>query len=403
MSAKQKALLSIASSVFKTPSNVGSSFVNTIKRAGATSLEVFKRPFVAPAVVGVTFIAALSAFVFLAGDPNAGSPSVRVSLAHVKDQKHSVAVNDTNISGKQAFSLDSLGLFQDDTTLNVVSPNAGVTITIPDAAKNATAQVEKLAAKPLVSSPISALIQTTPDGPIPIMAAGGLSSASAYARPFKSDGRPFVALIVGGLGLNPVTTKAAIEQLPAEVTLSFVPYSQGLQGWIDMARAQGHEVMIEVPMQPINYPDNDPGPQTLMANARPEDLTARLNWVLTRATGYFAVSNYQGSAFFKDKVGLTNFMSVLQTRGIAFIDDGSAHALKGAWGRASAERIIDAQITSASISTQLTQLEQSARTHGKALGTGFAYPVTLTTAIRWTQGLSNRGIQLAPASAIVHR
>ena len=71
-----------------------------------------------------------------------------------------------------------------------------------------------------------------------------------------------MALIVGGLGLNAVTTRAAIERLPPEVTLSFVPYADNLQSWIDQARAQGHEVMLEMPMEPTGYPDNDPGPYT---------------------------------------------------------------------------------------------------------------------------------------------
>jgi len=69
-----------------------------------------------------------------------------------------------------------------------------------------------------------------------------------------------VALIIGGLGLNAATTRQAIESLPPEVTLSFVPYADGLQGWIDMARAAGHEVMLEAPMEPADYPSNDPGP-----------------------------------------------------------------------------------------------------------------------------------------------
>ena len=30
------------------------------------------------------------------------------------------------------------------------------------------------------------------------------------------------------------------------------------------AREAGHEVLLEVPMEPFDYPDNDPGPQTLL-------------------------------------------------------------------------------------------------------------------------------------------
>jgi polysaccharide deacetylase 2 family uncharacterized protein YibQ len=209
-----------------------------------------------------------------------------------------------------------------------------------------------------------------------------------------------VALIVGGLGINPAATKEAIDTLPPQVTLSFVPYTQNLQTWIDMARAAGHEVIIEVPMQPTNYPDNDPGPQTLLANMRNDDLMARMNWVMTRATGYFAMSNYQGGAFFKDKAGMATFMQTLKARGVAFIDDGQARGLPGAWARLSADRVIDSQINAQAITQQLAGLETQAKSRGMALGTGFAYPVTLAVAIRWTQTLDAKGLQLAPASAL---
>ena len=115
------------------------------------------------------------------------------------------------------------------------------------------------------------------------------------------------------------------------------------------------------------------------------------------------MSNYQGSAFLRDKAGVELFTGTLKTRGLAFIDDGQAKGVNGAWGRASAEVIIDNQITQKAITGQLTALEAMARSRGQALGTGFAYPVTVAVAMKWTQGLSQKGFQLAPASAVMHR
>ncbi|MDI6625851.1 MAG: divergent polysaccharide deacetylase family protein, partial [Brevundimonas sp.] len=223
------------------------------------------------------------------------------------------------------------------------------------------------------------------------------------ARPFVSNGNPRVALIVGGLGLNAATTRAAIERLPPEVTLSFVPYAEGLQGWIDLARAQGHEVMLEMPMEPTGYPNNDPGPYTLLADAEAADIQAKMNWLLGRATGYFGVTNYLGDRFVTSEAGMTAFMAVLRQRGIAFLDDGSMSRRPGAWARASANRIIDEQQSPAAIMGQLNALEALAKTRGSALGTGFSYPVTVEAAARWTAGLEARGLQLAPASALANR
>ncbi|OYW81686.1 MAG: hypothetical protein B7Z26_04710 [Asticcacaulis sp. 32-58-5] len=79
--------------------------------------------------------------------------------------------------------------------------------------------------------------------------------------------------------------------------------------------------------------------------------------------------------------------------------DGAAATMP----RASADRIIDQSLTAAAIQAQLAGLETAAKSRGQALGTGFAYPVTVATAIKWTQGLNQKGLQLAPASAITRR
>ncbi len=389
-------------------------------RAGSESVidglkAFYRKPWVPPATAFCTFVVALTAFLNLAGDPDAGSPSVRINLARQKAAAPSsgIAPDDTS-SGMQAFTLDSLGMFQDTTVQgfnlsadgSTAAPVSGTAvITLPDGsgfADNGQTTTPQTPASPLTQAPIAGLVQTTDDGPLPVIAPNGLTPASAYARPFKSDGRPMVALIVGGLGLNPTTTREAIDQLPPQVTLSFVPYTSGLQGWIDLARASGHEVLIEVPMQPSNYPDNDPGPQTLMANAQTSDLLSHLNWALSRCTGFFGVSNYQGSAFFKDKAGVSTFMGALKSRGIAFVDDGEARGTDGAWARASADRIVDNQINATAINAQLAGLENTAKSRGSALGTGFAYPVTLAVAYAWTRSLDAKGLQLAPASALTH-
>jgi polysaccharide deacetylase 2 family uncharacterized protein YibQ len=256
---------------------------------------------------------------------------------------------------------------------------------------------------PLPAAPIPGLSAPGPGGPLPIIAKDGRTPFQAYARPFKDNGKPRIALVIGGLGLNAAATRAAIEHLPPEVTLSFVPYAEGLQGWIDLARADGHEVMLEIPMEPLDYPNNDPGPYTLMAAARPEETVKRLEWLLSRATGYFAVTNYLGGRFLTSDTGLLAFAGALKARGVGFIDDGTAaHRALGP-PRASADTVVDEQLSGDAIEKQLLALEASALQHGQSLGAGFAYPLTVDEVVRWAQGLAGRGYQLAPASAIARR
>ena len=239
-----------------------------------------------------------------------------------------------------------------------------------------------------------------PGGPLPIIAQDGRTPAQAYARPFKSNGRPKVAVVVGGLGLNARATRQAIETLRPEVTLSFSIYAEGLQGWIDMARARGHEVLIEAPMEPVDYPENDSGPYTLMADGQPPETVKRLEWILSRATGYFGLTNYLGSRFLATDPAYNAFAASLKGRGLAFVDDGSAARRGGGMPRATAERVIDDKLSGAAIDQQLLALEAGALQRGQALGSAFAYPITLEKVAQWANEVETRGYQLAPASAL---
>jgi polysaccharide deacetylase 2 family uncharacterized protein YibQ len=257
-----------------------------------------------------------------------------------------------------------------------------------------------MAGSALAAAPIAGFYAPGPGGPLPIIAQDGRTPAQAYARPFKANGRPKVSLVIGGLGLNARATRQAIDTLRPEVTLSFSIYAEGLQGWIDMARARGHEVLIEAPMEPVDYPENDSGPYTLMADGQPPDTVKRLEWILSRATGYFGLTNYLGSRFLAVDPAYAAFASSLKGRGLAFIDDGSAARRGGGMPRATAERVIDDKLSGSAIDQQLLVLEAGALQRGQALGSGFAYPVTLEKVAAWANEVESRGYQLAPASAL---
>jgi hypothetical protein len=362
-----------------------------------------------PAVSAVTaalfFMACAAVLVSLTGDPKAGEPVVRLSLAHLADTSAPPGWREAlpgEGAGEAPFSAATVELSPGATPIDsAADPSGQAIITIPGDAGSPTAQA---AIGPgLGQAPFAGLFAPGPGGPLPIIGPDGRTPAQAYARPSTPDGKPRVALIIGGLGLNAKATREAIDSLPPEVTLSFVPYAEGLQGWIDMARAAGHEVLLETPMEPKDYPDNDPGPYTLLAQGAPQETAQRLDWLLARATGYFGVTNYLGSKFVQSPNAMNVFETELRQRGLAFVDDGSAAKVGGGLPRASADRIIDDQLEGAAIEAQLTALETQAMRSGQAMGSGFAYPITLAEAQRWASGLSARGIQLAPASALTTR
>jgi polysaccharide deacetylase 2 family uncharacterized protein YibQ len=381
-------------------------------------LNPLTHPALAAACAGALFLAAGAVLISVIGDPHAGAPVVKMSLEPAKPPatgalalRPALEPNGTPpiAAANTPFGQDAFPPGAQDPLAASVggTPTDGqAVITLPQGASlgGGSLAPARLSTSPLPAAPISDVSQATPLGPLPVIGKDGKTPFQAYARPFHDNGRPKIALVVGGLGLNAAATHAAIERLPPEVTLSFVPYADGLQGWIDLARASGHEVLLEIPMEPLDYPNNDPGPSTLMVKAPREETIKRLEWLLSRASGYLGVTNYLGGRFVTVDSAMTLFTNALKARGLAFIDDGSAgHRGMTGLPRASADAVVDEQLSQDQIDRQLLALETTAQRSGQALGAGFAYPVTINEVARWSQALAAHGFQLAPASALAHK
>jgi uncharacterized protein len=354
--------------------------------------KLFANPYVGAGAAAGLLVLSIGVLI-LVGDPRAGAPVVKAAIG--EDSSLSAPVEVTSLADPNDPLLAGLeGLATSETMGDVV-------VTLPDGQRQTVGGAPR--AGGLVPAPIAGLHQPGPGGLLPIVSADGRTAAQAYARPFTPNGKPRVAVVIGGLGIDPATTRRAIETLPPEVTLSFAVYAEGLQGWIDMARAYGHEVLLEAPMEPKTFPQDDPGPQTLMANARPDDTLRRLDTLLAKASGYFGVTNYMGSKFVASTGAMETFAQGLKKRGLAFVDDGSAIQKGGGIPRASADRIIDDQPGAEAIARRLAEIEVQATKRGSALASGFGYPSTVAEVARWAQGLQQKGYQLAPASALTVR
>jgi uncharacterized protein len=256
-----------------------------------------------------------------------------------------------------------------------------------------------------------ALSETVKQGALPKIGEDGRRPLDVYSSTSVAeaeDRRPKVALLIGGLGIADKTTEAVIEKLPGQITLGFTPYGADLQTWINKARAHGHEIMLQIPMEPFDYPNNDPGPQTLLT-ALPTDANIdRLKWVMSRFGGYFGVTNLMGAKFIGNEEALMPILTETARRGLAFLDTGvsprsvvSKLATDSGASVARAEMVIDETPEAAMIDAALARLEDRARNEGSVIGVASALPVTLTSVERWAAGLNAKGISLVPVSAVV--
>ena len=253
--------------------------------------------------------------------------------------------------------------------------------------------------------PVSELVEDTDFGPLPKIATSGLRPLDAYSERPNGLGKTRIAIVLGGMGLSQTGTKNAIETLPSGVTFAFSPMGNSLNRWMQLARKEGHEVALQIPMEPLGYPSVDPGRFTLLKESGADQNITKLRSALGRMTNYPFVVSYLGAGFSNDKDALEPVLQELRDRGLGWLDNGAVPASKSldvADGlrlpNAAGNLIIDGRRQASRIATQLQGLELLANRRGFAIGSGTAFPETVKALSAWVREAEKKGIQLVPVS-----
>lgn len=360
--------------------------------------------FAGAGLVGLAW-AGLLLVVAIRRDPDGGEP---MATARIEPRK-APAPADPNpavatAAAEPARTQSSARQLEHESGVTVVRPGsdvpAAIVITIPDSA----------ATVKLAPAPDNRLVERTRFGLLPKIAPDGTTPAQLYARPLgpppagKVNGR--IAILVGGLGISPTGTADAITKLPGPVSLAFAPYGAELERTVQRARGEGHEVLLQLPMEPFDYPDSDPGPHTLLTGPKAADNIDRLQWALGRFTGYVGIVNFLGGRLTADEAALTPILRELAGRGLMVVDDGSSarSLLASSAQRAQIpairiDRVVDSVPRPDAIDKELAAIEQTARDQGVAVISASALPVSIERIARWAQTLEAKGIVIVPMSA----
>lgn len=349
-------------------------------------------------LVGLTAFAIPLIWVLLVDDPDGGRPVVEATVPP--------PLPATEAPG--ALTLD----VAEEMARNAANPASNTGVAVPTIADEEP--VTMIAGLPVGADPLAALpdlVEETSHGAIPRMGPAGQKPADIYARasigPAAAGGRARIALLVTGLGLAADSTRSAIRDLPGNVTLAFAPYGDLVADLAHEAREAGHEIMLQIPMEPFDYPDNDPGPQTLLTGQPARANLDRLYWLMSRIGAYTGLVNYMGARFTASAVDFGPVMEELGLRGLSYVDDGTSNrslapqlARENSVEFARADLIVDREPSRTQILAELEGLEQVAARRGSAIGFASALPITIRTLAEWAAGLESRGVLLVPVSAI---
>jgi len=364
----------------------------------------FRLPFTmmqALAVLLGLFLVAFLTIALFTDNPFGGEPVARVALrAPATDEKQPAAASSQTAPAAKSASQPS----GDNKTVTIIDGSSGKRqdVVIGDTADKGGAETAPSMAMTGVDQ---RLLEKSKYGMIPVVT-DGLKPFTVYAADAdrtKAAKMPVIAIVVGGLGVGAAKTTDAIMKLPPAVTLAFTPYGADPAKLAERARAQRHEILLQVPMEPFDYPDNDPGPQTLLTTLTSEQNIDRLYWHLSRFQGYAGIANFMGARFTATDTVMQPIIREAAKRGLGYLDDGSsprsaAPALTAgqAMPFVKADFTIDTVPTSAEIDRTLVKLETLAKERGLAVGVASALPISIDRLAAWIKTLDSRGIMLVP-------
>jgi polysaccharide deacetylase 2 family uncharacterized protein YibQ len=262
----------------------------------------------------------------------------------------------------------------------------------------------------LAPAPDRRLVDKGRHGPLPRIGLDGAKPLDVYARPMVTPaglrpGAPKLAIVVGGMGLNPAATQEALGLLPRAVTLGFAPYGPDLPRQTAQARSLGHEILLQAPLEGFGGPGESPGPNLLRAGDPPAETLNRLHWHMSRFPGYVGIGGHLGAKFTADAASLSPVLIEIANRGLMYFDDGgSTRSLALSLGAETSTPILRADVVidarPEAVDDALIRLERIARDKGAAAGSAAALPDVVEKIARFARALETRGVALAPASAL---
>ncbi|GBC63200.1 hypothetical protein DENIS_4193 [Desulfonema ishimotonii] len=218
---------------------------------------------------------------------------------------------------------------------------------------------------------------------------------------------PRVAIIIDDIGYD-TDIVGKFLRLDTRICFSLFPVSPYRDAIVRKIKEKGCEIMLHLPMEPVEYPAVRPGPGALLSTMTPEQLSRQLDQNLDAIRGIRGVNNHMGSRITQIAPLMYQVLSALKQRNLFFIDSyttpesicrSSARLLQIPF--AQRDVFLDHIQEPAVIRRQIRRLIRVAEQYGEAIGIGHPHHVTYKVLREMLPELKQK-VQLVQASQIVH-
>jgi polysaccharide deacetylase 2 family uncharacterized protein YibQ len=224
--------------------------------------------------------------------------------------------------------------------------------------------------------------------------------------PKTGDDTPRIAIIIDDIGYDRQIAMA-LYQLDSNLTFSVLPFSPFGSSIARSLSAKGAQLMLHLPMEPLQYPEVNPGQGALLSAMTPDILLSQLRKDLKQVPGVVGVNNHMGSKLTADSDKMNQVFTILKNEDLFFIDSRTSPISQGeASARlfnlrfAQRDVFLDNNQNIPYITGQFAELIRIAEKHGTAIGIGHPYAATLETLKIELPKLKGK-IRIIPASQLV--
>jgi len=240
--------------------------------------------------------------------------------------------------------------------------------------------------------------ESVPEAPSPPVKAEPVAAIPKRMTPPPEGGAkaPKIAIIIDDMGVDLKRSRQVIE-LPAPLTLAFLPHGSGTPTLSAQAKDKGHTLIIHAPMEAM-HTNAGLGPIALKIGMDDEALSRVLERMFQSFDGYEGLNNHMGSRLTQDKTAMKTVMEALKSRGLFFVDSltidtSVAYAAARDAGIPYAVRdvFLDHEETQAFVMDALHHAEKTARRQGYAILIGHPKDHTIRALKDWIPDASKRG------------
>ncbi|OQY02151.1 MAG: hypothetical protein B6I26_02175 [Desulfobacteraceae bacterium 4572_130] len=203
--------------------------------------------------------------------------------------------------------------------------------------------------------------------------------------PRTKDKLPLVAIIIDDIGFDKKIAEK-LSKIDRNITFSILPASPFGREIAESLYKKKVDIMLHLPMEPIQYPDIDPGIGAIFAHMSKQELITQVRKNLNAIPYIKGVNNHMGSRLTSMVVPMNEIFTVLKKKDVFFIDSMTSKKsicksltkhLQIPFARR--DVFLDNIQSPAHIKKQMKILIDIAFFHGTAIGIGHPYKVTYTT------------------------